>query len=350
MPLMQDWAHSLVTTLDGLEPGLASTIGLHEGLDGQQFEEALGSFLRWVSTFNTTERFLHVGRINETGYSTDVMTWLNNARQRSELIIRGVNTSLFDEFGLGRIDEPAAVTAYRNLFTALHAAPDGGSTQLFSVTTNYDRSGEVAIGGIGYRPDTGSRGPIGRTQRLEVGQLEAWGPSDTVPHLHLHGAVGWYRENDGAIRIDPADQPFDDRRQPAVLYPDPEKDPLGEAELQLQALWRVFRSALDGATHVLVLGHSLHDRPLLDAVGAAMIQPGKRLALCFYDAPEPIQGLVNQHEAFSQSTDLSLVPIDFAPGRNFELLERWIEGAIIEADGSARGGPARLPSPSEGDE
>lgn len=62
---------------------------------------------------------IHVGRINASGYTTEVATWLEHARRRSALIIEGINTSLFNEFGLRRIDEAATITAlFRSVLQA----------------------------------------------------------------------------------------------------------------------------------------------------------------------------------------------------------------------------------------
>jgi len=90
--------------------------------------------------------------------------------------------------------------------------------------------------------------------------------AEVVPVLHLHGAVGWY-EQDGQVYDRSGDLPFNPTLgAPVVLYPDPDKDPTSDAAVD--KLWREFREALDRASHVLVIGHSLNDPALVRALNA----------------------------------------------------------------------------------
>lgn len=267
LPLMSDWSDALVDALNEEEPTLAEQVmRLAKGLAGEDFEETLGAFLQWSQTLDETERFVQLGRVGPSGVSNDVITWITNARGRLPRIIRTINSSLWSEFGLKRVDIDTAANAYRELSSALDTLPDQRNRKLFSVTTNYDRSGEAAWELVGFKCDYGGRRRRpGGSMVLDVDQIRPWDACNTVPHLHLHGAVGWYRDEDG-IRIEAADRAFDDRELPAVLYPDPAKDPTNDADVQ--ALWKVFDQALAEATHVLVIGHSLHDRPLLDRLAS----------------------------------------------------------------------------------
>lgn len=336
LPLMNGWSDALVDALNDREATLASTIKLQKGLSGEDFEEALGAFLRWTQTFDATQRFIHVGRQRaDIGASGEVSTWLTIARQRSRTIVQAINSSLWDEFGLGRVDDTKATNTYRQLFEALDAPP-GGSTRLFSATTNYDRSGEAVLSEVGFTADTGARGRPGRTQRLDVDQIDVWGDPSTVPHLHLHGAVGWYRDQGGGIRVQPADDEYDDRRTPAVLYPDPDKDPLGETEVGVHLLWRKFNNALESASHVLVLGHSLHDSALVNALAGCLTQQ-TRLAFCFHQDAKRVQKALKRHGVFrTHQGDVSFIPMDFQPGYDFAGVKEWIEGSHIRIDGTAR--------------
>jgi hypothetical protein len=56
--------------------------------------------------------------------------------------------------------------------------------------------------------------------------------------------------------------------EPALLMPDPKKDPGREAGVS--ALWTEFREALRRATRVFVAGHSLHDSVLVTELRRAM--------------------------------------------------------------------------------
>lgn len=335
LPLMADWSDALVSALNRSEPTLADTIGLRAGLSGEEFEETLGAFLRWTQTFDTIERFLRVGRVGpDTPISSEVHTWLAGAAKCSARIVRVINSSLWQEFGLNRVDDTKATDTYRQLFEALDALP-GGSTQLFNATTNYDRLGEVALSDIGFTADLGARGKTGRTKRLDVEAIDAWGDPSTVPHLHLHGAVGWYRQPEGGITVHPADEEYDSSRTPAVLYPDPDKDPLGDVEVGVHTLWQKLSEALDKATHVLVLGHSLHDRPLLDTL-AQSSRDGARFAVCFHEDSDGIQAALTSHDVFRKpELNVSYIPMDFRPEHDFTQVKEWINGSHIRKDGSA---------------
>lgn len=337
LPLMADWSNTLIEALGRAEPGLASTIDLREGLGGEEFEERLGAFLRWTQTFDAIGRFLPVGRPGpDTPITSEVKSWLSRAQQRATLIVQAINASLWREFGLNRIDRAKAGSTYQELFRALDVLPGEGSTQLVSATTNYDLSGEAALDRLGYIPDTGARAEFGGTHHLDLEQVDPWGDDPSkVPHLHLHGAVGWYRQPGKGIRIEPGDQDYDDRLSPAVLYPDPDKDPLGEVEMGVHALWGKLADAMQSATHVLVVGHSLHDRPLLDALGECAQRGQARFAFCHHGDSEPIAVKLRSHRSFvAPSHDLSLIPIDFQPGYDFSKIHSWIDGATIRQDGS----------------
>ena len=183
-----------------------------------------------------------------------------------------VNATLYEQFGQGRVDDDAAMTAYGALLKRLDV------TELIVATTNYDRSGEAALHGLGYEVDSGFRAAPGRTPILEpVGLVEERG--DKTPLLHLHGAVGWY-EKDGRVEDHYGDQPYNPSLgTPVVLYPDPEKDPTNDAIVS--QLWQEFEHALKWADRVLLLGHSLHDPALLRVLKP--IAKSKRIGVTFYD-------------------------------------------------------------------
>jgi hypothetical protein len=341
LPLMADWSNELVKALNRAEPGLAGTLDLRTGLKGDEFEEVLGAFLRWTQTFDATERFMKVGRRGpDTPISSEIVAWLSLARERTKTIVRAVNESLWREFGLDRVDTAMATITYQGLLKALRAYPGNGPTALFSATTNYDRSGEVALGELDFSVDIGTRPVRGRTEYLDLDAIQPWADPMTVPHLHLHGAVGWYRDPERGIRVDPADREYDTRLTPAVLYPDPEKDPLGEGEVGVNALWNKFADALESATDVLVLGHSLHDRPLLDAL---LQHSGRntRFAFTFHHDAEPIEERLNSHRSAFANREVSLISMDFQPTQNFDRVRAWIDGGLVRKDGTVGGVPLK---------
>jgi hypothetical protein len=272
LPLMQDWADALCTALDAVEPNLASACRLAPGMNGQQFEEALGLLLRWEQVRSLEERFAGLGGVNAGQQERPAIEYRQRTANRLGRIMGAVNETLYQQFGQERVSDERAAEAYGSLLRFLDVS------DLVVATTNYDRAGEAALQVLGREVNTGFVRTGPRTPTLNVrGLMESNG--DAVPYLHLHGAVGWY-ERDGTVYDFYGDQPFNPTLgTPVVLYPDPDKDPTNDATVS--DLWREFRIALGRADHVLVLGHSLHDPALVDAIRAA--EPYKLAVTVFRD-------------------------------------------------------------------
>lgn len=347
LPMMGDWCQRIVQALDKREPGLAKAVGLLPGMGGEAFEEAIGYFLQWQRDSQLIRRFSRLGSPpgqvqTERG---DFQDWLKNAETRTPTVIEAVNNSLWDEFGLERVDTTSTVAAYEHLAAAVGARPSGG-TLLFSATTNYDRSGETGWEENGFHCDDGGRTDRpGASRFLRVEQVQPWLDRSTIPHLHLHGAVGWYRVPRGGIMIEPADRPYDARLAPAVLYPDPNKDPYNETDAGVQALWQSFDKALDSCTHILVLGHSLHDSPLLTALARRARDGHLRLAVSYFGDEPAAKLILDQLSGTllaSGHVDLSLIPVAFGPDCDLAGIEAWVGGQTIGLDLL----PPRLPAPT----
>ncbi len=90
-----------------------------------------------------------------------------------------------------------------------------------------------------------------------------------VPLLHLHGRVGWLVRpgsgpGSGPYAVDNLANWTDSFGVPLVMLPDPRKE-LGNDGV-IGQMWTDFHEALQRARRVLVLGHSLHDAPLVEAL------------------------------------------------------------------------------------
>jgi hypothetical protein len=144
--------------------------------------------------------------------------------------------------------------------------------------------------------------------------------------LHLHGAVGWYQRADGSIAQQPPDQGYNPTLgTPVFLPPDPAKDPSNDAAVS--AIWSQFEEALRGATHLLVVGHSLRDEPLVRAVGS--LAPQARKGVFAPDA-----------EVVAMRLDESVaIPGRFAPGFGRTGIKKWFEG-IVELAATTEGSSA----------
>lgn len=102
-----------------------------------------------------------------------------------------------------------------------------------------------------------------------------------VTLLYLHGAVGWYERRDEVI-LDNAEEGFDSSRgSPVVLYPDPGKKP--SENVIVAELWQELEFAVENAKRILVIGHSLHDQPLVEILKKKRRQ---KLAISCYDGDD----------------------------------------------------------------
>jgi hypothetical protein len=228
-------------------------------MSGAEFEQAVGLLLRWQQIRHLEERFAGLGGAPVGTQVEPVIQARQRTVERLQKIMQVIHQTLYDGFGQGRVDDRQASEAYDALLGHLDVSG------LVVATTNYDRAGEAALTLLGRNVDTGFRTIPGRTPTLDVHELVA--RENVTPYLHLHGSVGWY-ERGGVVYDHAADQPFNPTLgTPVVLYPDPDKDPTNDAIVS--DLWAELRSALRNADHVLVLGHSLHDPALVNAIQAA---------------------------------------------------------------------------------
>jgi hypothetical protein len=262
MPLMPDWAQEVRQALDRTGSGVAQALGLRDGQSGPEFETAVGDFLKWQRVLPLATRFLPLGF--ESGRVPDAEDWQRRARWAADTATAALRTTLYDHFSGSRINPVAARDAYAALIELMELNPLGGS--LAVATTNYDPAAELALAELDRRPDVGDVPAAARTRRLEPENLIARcqaGRGTAV--MHLHGKVGWYTQADGTIAVVDDHHPLNESTgAPTLLMPDPDKDPLAETAIRL--LWDEFDIALRQSTHILFVGHSLHDPVLLDHV------------------------------------------------------------------------------------
>ncbi len=118
---------------------------------------------------------------------------------------------------------------------------------------------------LGFLPELGEVSTdwqVERELRVEPSLLGSM--PRNVPVLHLHGKVGWFRR-DGRPRSTVPNERFEPvAGPPIVMLPDLEKD--YAADPIIESLWRQFEDALRRARRVFILGHSLHDEALIEAL------------------------------------------------------------------------------------
>lgn len=319
LPLMDTWSNLLCEALDRRESNLAAAIGLKPGLSGPDFERALGDFLRWQDMRHLEAKFAGLGGPHPGSSFGEQQRARENQDGRVEAVTRVLRASLFDNFGAHRVDSKRAASAYGGLLDKV-----ARDISLVCATTNYDLSLGMALRDLGHTPHVGfAEDPFG-TPRLYADGLVDWetNHSERTAVLHLHGAVGWYESN-GEVLWRGGDQPYNDTLGvPVILYPDPDKDPTRDSIVQ--SLWREFRKALDDATHVLVIGHSLNDPALNEQLKRNV--SSVRLGWCLHDPDE--HGSSEAERQALTKTFPSAIPIDcqFGPEPLFEVerLSEWI--------------------------
>ncbi|WP_370056365.1 SIR2 family protein [Leifsonia sp. EB41] len=290
---MSEWATSLIDELGYA----AKLLGLTEGMAGNEFESALGRFIAFANALPVVEP-LHEfgGKANVLADPANVQAlldsnaWLTNARRNVDAVRRVLQRNLFEQFNQARIDENSAFHSYSALHDQLRSAFDERPVFLAHVTTNFDHAIEAAIEKEG-ETSSEDRVVLDGFARSYGGKAETWAPNlltfsrlhdGEIPVVHLHGAVGWYFSDDGnTIRRRPSNELIDDRLTPALLLPDDNKE-IGKFPTPLRQVWDQFLGLLASSTHVLVLGHSLHDPHLVKELRSSQ----KPIAVVAYTEPD----------------------------------------------------------------
>jgi hypothetical protein len=138
-----------------------------------------------------------------------------------------------------------------------------------------------------------------------------------VPVLHLHGRVGWYLRDGSLISVNP-DSPYQPGiGQPGLLLPDPGKDYAGLPELA--EMWDEFEQLLARVSHVIVIGHSLHDSRLID-----YLREARNLAVSVYEEERAGVAAVRVNELLPSAT---VVRMAFGPQCAIQAgdLQPWLQ-------------------------
>lgn len=316
VPLMSTWSDALVDKISERSWSYLEATGLEKGLDGPTFEQRLGAFLRLATALPQIEQVLKPSlefQAPPTGLSEQSLReWQRVTLYHVNEITHLVRDSLYENFSPVRMDLDKATQAYRELFQQLGIA---GTESLVYATTNYDVVGEQVIERMGGLPDCGEqRGLVNKSEaQLRVdGLLD--GMPRYVPVLHLHGRIGWYQRSNTASYSSDINAHNRDGGVPILMLPDPDK--VYDTDPNITSLWTQFEEALRRAKRVLVLGHSLHDRPLIDAL-RRNVSPGERVAVTTIGGSQ-VQGVIapaDQDFHFRLARELpsaTVIPIHFA--------------------------------------
>ena len=283
LPLMADWSRALFEKLWKANNLYPEMTGLEKDLSGEKFEEHLGTFLRQVQAFPSVADLITqtMNLPNTPGplKSQGVLDgWFNNLKFELKQITENINESLYEQFANVHLNVDGAAKAYEILLAALEIKPKSNS--LVVATTNYDPLAEAALQKLGYLPDWGMPAyPRGQEEVfINVDNILEGLPRYT-PVLHLHGRVGWHRRTGEDNRVFAQWNPQYSRNSPeipVVMLPDPEKTYDGDDVIN--TLWGQFTQALSRAKLVFVLGHSLNDKRLVNAL-RQYVEPPERIII-----------------------------------------------------------------------
>ena len=329
LPLMRAWSDALVEKISGRSFSYLEATGLEKDLDGPEFEERLGRFLRMAQALPNIEQVLKPSLAFQpppANFSEQAMRdWHRVTIHHVGEITDLIHESLYESFSAERIDLDAAAQAYGMLFQQLGV---GGTRSMVYATTNYDVVGEYVIGRLGGLPDWGephALAPRGEAD-LRVERLLDGMPR-YVPVLHLHGRVGWYRRDSQRPVSGDTTKHHKDYGVPIVMLPDPNKE--YDADPLVFSLWSQFEEALQRARRVFVLGHSLNDRQLVQAL-RENVMPAERVAVTVLGDPESPGQAALEAQGVKELLErelptATLVPICFAQNTvSIEgSVERW---------------------------
>jgi hypothetical protein len=337
-PLMKGFADAIrakvVETPNANTMVMNNMLPLDKGISGPDFERVLGRFLRQAEAFRGMEPLLKpsldlfqihqaVKGIQPSGKSA-LEEWHWFMQVVIDELIEVLNQTLFDLFA-SRINTDAAASGYGWLLGQLGIT--SARSSFVYATTNYDTVGENALRVLGYNIEWGrppqlvaSADEVVRVDRL-IERLPG-----VVPVLHLHGRVGWYiRRLDLQRQVTELISPIynKDSGVPVVVWPDDTKDASTySAQPIIDSLWSQFRQTLGRAQKVLVLGHSLNDRILIEAISTNV--PTHRIAVTVFDGPDHDGVVARAREAFGSNVATLLLDFNKSPQGNEEPA-RWAE-------------------------
>ena len=269
IPMMPDWATSLVEQLGDAR---AKQLRITRDMPGAKFEAELGKFLAFAQSLPLVERFGYLGNPGKgnMGVSPSFTQWSQNAHRAVQETTQDIRVNLFESFNGRRVDNELAAQAYQYLHDDVLGWNLGG-TRIWHATTNFDPAIEIAVDiDADFQLVDGFTRPAGGGTRVyepeTFDELAEDGVNFAqVPVVHLHGAVGWYYDENNTIIQDPNDRPYTPGKRPALLLPDNSKNP-SNFTAGLDRTWTSFLTLLRAASHVFVIGHSLNDAHLRDAL------------------------------------------------------------------------------------
>lgn len=312
IPMMAQWSGIL---FDRLGKQKAQSIGLSREMDGPRFESALGEFLDFADALDRLWPLANDTFSTIADNFPNARPFLRGALENVEDIVKTIYDTLHDEFSTSVFDSQRAEEAWSRLIDHLGVAEP---QQLMVATTNYDYSADLGLSRNEFDYTDGQVIGIGQAARIDVGNLINMSErNNKVPLLQLHGKVGWLRGNDDQILVRGGNLPYNPTEGiPAILLPRPNKNPLSAEDGLVAPIWVEFERALEKATHILIIGHSLNDSHLVDVLKRYADVGGRKTAIGTtnidgYQVPSRIRD------------DCELIELTFGANLHSSALQEW---------------------------
>jgi hypothetical protein len=306
-------------------------------MDGIEFERQLGRFFASARAFRDA-RDLMVETSNFMGTMppplsslatrANIEEWHRHATEKIDQVSEVVHETLYALFARPQFDPERARQSYRELLDQIGIGP--GATNWVYATTNYDTVGDEALE-TDFRIEWGERHRVRANETIVDPETLLDNVNTSVPLLHLHGRIGWYRRAsaEGGQPIAVSNETYEpDFGTPIVMLPDPNK--VYDSDPVINTIWGQFNDALSRAKRVLVLGHSLNDDQILNAI-ETRADPRSVGVTVYGHQSDPQQPhskgdpiLEIQNERLPQAT---LIPIRFGEENATApvMLSRWAE-------------------------
>lgn len=318
---MREWSRALTDELNRTILGLAGEIGLEPNMDGEAFETALGEFLAWSRALPIVQSLRGAG-YEALGMTADdkIDKYFTTAISRANQATNAIRKVLFELFGRNRFSQISAGQAYGALLERLNV-PSGD--QIYLATTNYDPSLELAFQHLGLGTETGEIiSPATGQRSLNLEGILGDARPNRLPILYLHGRVGWYVTPDGTLLATDSLSPYTETfGEPAILLPDPKKD--YSLFAFTETMWHQFHQVIGQASKILVLGHSLNDHALVQALKEARIPTA--VGISIWPDPDYARRQRDLQRLQGLMPSAHILPIDFGPTPTFheDPMTRW---------------------------
>lgn len=286
LPLMDGWAASLREQLGG---PAADRLGLVAGMSGPEFEAQVGNLLQVQAMLPTLRGMDPLGS-NVGSSGSPISPWVDAATRHLHDFQHNLSANLFKNFDWQEIDEAKAVRLLRAVSSYLgtRQGNSGIITRLAYATTNYDHALELALGDQG--DDGLAQESPGQPRTLRPTFADDVWSNEQTPVVHLHGAAGWYIGTRGHIEEHYGHGSYyQEIGPPAIMAPDPNKTE--RTFTTGRSLWDAFRALVHQAHGILILGHSLGDRDIIEQLSASQ----KPLGVGTY-VPNPERAKVSSDE------------------------------------------------------